>query len=92
MDEKRLSKTTQKVLDLVNSKWPVNALEVAEFMGDNGNIKTSSSKYVYHFKKLSEKGLIELKKVGNTYIAWPKDIEKMRDIEKKRKLMVVYDI
>ncbi len=94
MEEKliRISKTTKKVLESVNSKWPINTLEVANLLGDRGNVKTLSSKYLYHFKKLHQANLIEMKKVGNTYIAWPKNLEKMRNVEKKRKLMVVYNV
>jgi len=61
-------------------RWPINPLEVAEILGDNGKTKSLSAKYVYHFKKLNKKGLIRLKKMGNTYVAWPVELEKLRTI------------
>jgi hypothetical protein len=76
----KISDATAKVFRVIHSKWPVNPNEVAEIMGDNGKAKTLSAKYLYHFKKLAKKELIHMKKVGNTYIAWPAEIEKLRVI------------
>ena len=78
--ERRISESTLKVFRLVCSKWPLNPLEVAKELGENGKGKTLSAKYLYHFRKLKALDLIEMKKVGNTYIAWPIDIEKLRVI------------
>jgi|SRR3989338_899893 len=88
----RLASTTKNVLKLIEEKWPINPLEIAKLLNDKGKDKSSSAKYLYHFKKLYKAELIEMKRIGNTYIAWPKSIEKMRDIENKRKMMIVYDI
>ena len=76
----KVSGSTTKVFQIIHSKWPINPLEVAEHLGDNGKVKTLSAKYLYHFKKLAKKELIQMKKVGNTYIAWPAEIEKLRVI------------
>jgi len=76
----KTSKSTAKVFEVIHSKWPINPLEVAEILNDNGKVKTLSAKYLYHFKKLNKVGLIRMKKVGNTYIAWPAEIEKLRVI------------
>lgn len=86
------TKTAKRVLELVNSHWPLNPMKAAELLGDKKNLKTSSSKYLYHFRRLSKAGLIEMERMGNTYVAWPKDLERMRNIEKKRKLLIAYDI
>jgi len=75
---KRLSYSTSRVLEAIKANWPANPLEVAEFLGEKGNQKSLSAKYVYHFKKLKKAGLIMMKKVGNTYVAWPIEIEKLR--------------
>jgi hypothetical protein len=64
----------------VHSRWPINPLEVAQELNDKGNVKTLSAKYLYHFKKLNKSKLIMIKKLGNTYVAWPADIEKLRVI------------
>ncbi|MFH8086581.1 MAG: hypothetical protein QW609_02050 [Candidatus Aenigmatarchaeota archaeon] len=75
---KKVSQITAKVFEIIHSRWPTNPLEVAEILGDRGKEKTLSAKYLYHFRKLKEMGLIDMKKVGNTYIAWPTEIEKLR--------------
>lgn len=71
---------SRRVFQAVYSRWPINPLEVAEELGDKGNVKKLSAKYLYHFKRLNEKKLIMMKKIGNTYVAWPSDIEKLRVI------------
>lgn len=75
---KRLSSSSSRVLEAIKASWPANPLEVAEFLNDQGNQKSLSAKYIYHFKKLKKAGLIMMKKVGNTYIAWPVEVEKLR--------------
>lgn len=75
---KKVSNVTAKVFEIIHSRWPTNPLEVAEVLGEKGKEKTLSAKYLYHFRKLKEIGLIDMKKVGNTYIAWPTEIEKLR--------------
>lgn len=78
--ERGMGDSTLKVFKLICSRWPLNPLEVAKELGENGKSKTLSAKYLYHFRKLKGLDLIEMKKVGNTYIAWPIDIEKLRVI------------
>jgi predicted transcriptional regulator len=79
--EKRLSTATSRVLDAIKANWPANPLEVAQFLNDRGKEKSLSAKYVYHFRKLHKVGLIRVKKIGNTYVAWPNEIEKLRVIK-----------
>jgi len=74
----RLGRQTKNVFDVITSKWPANPLEVAQELGETGATKSISAKYLYHFKKLKDIGLINMKKIGNTYIAWPNDMEKLR--------------
>jgi hypothetical protein len=66
------------VYEAIKANWPANPLEVAEFLNDEGSQKSLSAKYLYHFKKLKKAGLIMVKKIGNTYVAWPMEIEKLR--------------
>jgi hypothetical protein len=77
---RRLSPSTAAVLDVVRKNWPVNPLDVAKALNDLGDPKTLSAKYLYHFRKLYKLKLIRMKKIGNTYIAWPTEIEKLRVI------------
>lgn len=76
----KISDITTKVFQVIHSRWPINPLEVAQQLGDKGKIKTLSAKYLYHFRKLAKKELVHMKRVGNTYIAWPAEIEKLRVI------------
>lgn len=75
---KKLSASTARVLDVIKKNWPTNPLEVAEALKDEGEEKSLSAKYLYHFKKLHKLKLILMKKIGNTYIAWPAEIEELR--------------
>ena len=76
----RIGSVTKDVLEVIMRQWPVNPFEVATALGENGKGKTMSSKYLYHFRKLKQMELIEMKRTGNTYIAWPMDMEKLRVI------------
>lgn len=87
METEKVSKVTSKVFHVIHSRWPINPSEVAEHMQDKGKVKTLSAKYLYHFKKLAKKELIHIKKIGNTYIAWPAEIEKLRTIHELLKGM-----
>jgi len=78
--KKRISEQTRKVLEVICDRWPANPIEVAKELGENGKSKSLSAKYIYHFKRLREMDLIQMKKTGNTYIAWPSDMEKLRMI------------
>jgi hypothetical protein len=75
---KRLSRSSARVFEIISKNWPTNPLEVAEILGETGDKKSLSAKYLYHFKKLYKMKLIRMKKMGNTYIAWPTEIEKLR--------------
>ncbi len=77
---KSISKSTLRVFKAICSKWPSNPLEIAEELREEGKVKTLSARYLYHFKKLHKLELINMKKIGNTYIAWPMDMEKLRFI------------
>jgi len=82
----RIGNTTKEVLEAICRDWPVNPGDVAASLGENGNSKAMSSKYLYHFRKLRKMELIEMKKTGNTYIAWPMDMEKLRVIHEMLKV------
>lgn len=76
----KIGKSTLNVLEAISSRWPANPTDVALQLGEKGSTKKLSAKYLYHFKKLRDMELIQLKKTGNTYVAWPTDIEKLRVI------------
>jgi len=76
----KLGKSAARVFEAIKDSWPTNPLDIARSLGEHtdGNEKTLSSRYLYHFRKLERLGLIGVKKLGNTYVAWPADIEKLR--------------
>lgn len=74
-----------RVLEAIKEKWPTNPLEIAKMFNENGNVKTLSARYLYHFRKLKKLDLIDMKKMGNTYVAWPTDIEKLRVLHEMMK-------
>jgi predicted transcriptional regulator len=77
-EKRELSDFSLHVMKAIKEKWPTNPLEIAKELDEKGSIKTLSAKYLYHFRKLNKLGLIDMKRIGNTYVAWPKDIEKLR--------------
>ena len=85
-EKKEISKVAARVFQIIHSNWPINPLEVAEYLGDKGKVKSLSAKYLYHFKKLNKKELVHMKRVGNTYIAWPAEIERLRFIQELLKV------
>jgi hypothetical protein len=76
--DQQIGEFTMRVLEAIKDKWPTNPLEVAERFNDEGNMKALSARYLYHFRKLKKMDLIDMKKIGNTYIAWPIEMEKLR--------------
>jgi len=75
---KKIGGFSLQILEVIKEKWPTNPLQVARIFNDKGNVKALSAKYLYHFRKLKKLGLIDMKKIGNTYVVWPTDIEKLR--------------
>ena len=73
-------KSARMVLEIIKSHWPVTIGEIMERWTYEGNIKTGHSRFQYNLKTLQRAGLIEVKKSGpRVLIAWPKDLEKLRD-------------
>src|SRR3990170_1892758 len=72
---------TMQILEVIKEKWPTNPLEVASKFEEKGSVKTLSARYLYHFRKLKKLDLIDMKKIGNTYIAWPVEMEKLRVVQ-----------
>ncbi|MEK6973131.1 MAG: hypothetical protein AABW72_03770 [archaeon] len=72
------------ILEIIKEYWPISALEIAEHMKENTKSREekrkASTKYSYYLKKLIEKHLLLSKRVGNSLIVWPIDVEKYRTI------------
>jgi predicted transcriptional regulator len=72
------------ILEIVKEYWPISALEIAEHFKENTKSRKekrkASTKYSYYLKKLIEKHSILSKRVGNSLIVWPIEVEKYRTI------------
>jgi predicted transcriptional regulator len=73
-----------KVMVVIEKNWPVSATEIAEHLGifkrgmNEKKRKAAIGKIIYHIRKLEEIEKIRTKKIGQTVIIWPHDIEKLR--------------
>ena len=78
-------KTRNKILEIIQSDWPVHATEIAKLleleMLHFNHQKKHVSRINYHIKKLEKEGLIHTKKLGQATVCWPIEIEKIRVIQ-----------
>lgn len=76
----------EKIVVVVDKSWPVSVTGIAEQLGifkkgmNEKKRKAAIGKIIYHVKKLKEMEKIRSKKIGQTVIIWPNDIEKLRII------------
>jgi len=68
----------KEIFEVINQHWPVHASEILEHLGLPRDEKKHLLLTKYHMEKLARDGLIETKKVGQSFIAWPKEVEKLR--------------
>ena len=74
----------KEILDIIENKWPVSVTEIAENLGifkrgmNEKKRKAAVGKINYHVNKLKEMNKIRTKKIGQTVIIWPHEIEKLR--------------
>lgn len=77
-----LGETEKRVFEFVLESWPVGPLEVAlHFRHDVSTAeskKRASTKFSYYLKKLVEKRLLFSKRMGNSLVVWPVEVEKYR--------------
>jgi len=76
----KVGEKSMRVLEAIRHNWPTNPYEVAGRMGERGDLKHLSARLLYHFRRLNDGGYIMMKKIGNTFVVWPADIEKLRII------------
>jgi predicted transcriptional regulator len=73
-----------EIMVVIENNWPVSVTEIAEHLGifkrgmNEKKRKAAVGKVIYHVKKLKEEEKIITKKIGQTVIIWPIDIEKLR--------------
>jgi hypothetical protein len=65
----------------------VTPAEIIKLKHYKGNTGTGDGRFLHNLKALKRAGLIELKRSGRVYIAWPKDIEKLRNDDLRNGLL-----
>jgi hypothetical protein len=79
-----MEKIRDKAMIVIEEKWPVSVTEIAFHLGlfrkgmNEKKRKAAIGKVIYHIKKLKEINKINTKKIGQTVIIWPTEIEKLR--------------
>jgi hypothetical protein len=77
-------KMGDKIMLVIEDHWPVSVTEISTRLGifkrgmDEKKRKAAIGKISYHIKKLKDVDKIRIKKIGQTVIIWPHDIEKLR--------------
>ena len=86
-----MEKLGDKIMIIVEKEWPVSVTEIAERLEifkrgmDEKKRKASVGKIIYHVKKLKEGEKIDTKKIGQTVIIWPYEINKLRILHEMMK-------
>ena len=76
---------------IIEKNWPVSATEIANRIGifnkgmNEKKRKAAIGKIMYHIKKLEGQGKIDTKKIGQTVIIWPSEINKLRVVHELMK-------
>ena len=79
-----MEKLREEIMIIVENEWPVSVTEIAKHLKifKNGmnekKRKASVGKILYHVKKLKEKEKIDTKKIGQTVVIWPQEVNKLR--------------
>ena len=68
----------EQILEVINKHWPIHSSEIVEHLGMEREEKRSLLLTKYHLDQLAKHGKIKTKKVGQSLIAWPHEIEKLR--------------
>jgi len=86
-----MGKLRDNIMMIVENEWPVSVTEIAKHLGifkkgmKEKKRKAAIGKVSYHVKKLKQKDDIRTKKIGQTVIIWPHDIEKLRVVHEMLK-------
>ena len=79
------------IVVIIEKNWPVSATEIASHLGifkkgmDEKKRKAAIGKIMYHVKKLEGQEKIDTKKIGQTVIIWPAEINKLRVVHELMK-------
>lgn len=71
-----------RILEAIEKHWPLSITELAKQIGlkwnDERQRKAAIAKISYHVRKLKKENKIHTKKIGQSLVVWPMDIEKLR--------------
>ena len=76
---------------IIEDHWPVSVTEIARHLGifkkgmDEKKRKAAVGKISYHVKRLKSMEKVRTKKIGQTVIVWPHEIEKLRIVHELMK-------
>ena len=79
-----MEKIRDNTMKVIENNWPVSVTEIAQHLGifkkgmSEKKRKAAIGKIIYHIKKLKEEEKIDTKKIGQTVIIWPHEINKLR--------------
>ncbi len=79
-----MEKLRDRMMVIIEEHWPVSVTEIAKHLGifkkgmNEKKRKAAIGKIIYHVKRLKEGEKVRTKKIGQTVIIWPHDIEKLR--------------
>lgn len=86
-----MEKLRNEIMTVIEKEWPVSVTGIAEHLGifkrgmNEKKRKAAIGKIIYHVKKLEKLEKIRTKKIGQTVIIWPTDIEKLRVLHEMMK-------
>jgi len=79
-----MEKPRDRIMIIIEKEWPVSVTEIAKHLGifkkgmSEKKRKAAIGKILYHIKKLKEQEKIDTKRIGQTVIIWPYEINKLR--------------
>ena len=87
-----MEKIRDEIMIIIEREWPVSVTEIAEHLGifkrgmNEKKRKAAIGRIGYHVKKLKEQEKIDTKKIGQTVIIWPYEINKLRVLHEMLRL------
>ncbi|MBR9678461.1 MAG: hypothetical protein GOU97_04195 [Nanoarchaeota archaeon] len=68
----------EQILGIISENWPIHASGILEHLHLDKKEKHSLILAKYHLDQLAREDKIKLKKIGQSMVAWPHEVEKLR--------------
>lgn len=68
----------QQIFDIIHEHWPIHPSDIVEHLGRERDDKSALLLAKYHIDQLARQGKIKTKKIGQSVVTWPQEIEKLR--------------